>query len=62
MLHKPACTADPTPATGPTARGKRPVLDYPARYAFRIAITNARIVAMDDTHVTFKYKTPIYPW
>lgn len=37
-------------------RGKRAVLDYPARYAFRIAITNTRIVAMDDTHVTFKYK------
>jgi len=37
-------------------RGQQAVLDYLARYAFRIAITNARIVAMDDTHVTFKYK------
>ena len=37
-------------------RGKKAVVDYLARYAFRIAITNARIVAMDDTHVTFKYK------
>ena len=37
-------------------RGQRAVLDYLARYAFRIAITNARIVAMDDIHVTFKYK------
>jgi hypothetical protein len=37
-------------------RGKRAVLDYLARYAFRIAITNTRIVAMDDTRVTFKYK------
>jgi hypothetical protein len=37
-------------------RGKQAVLDYLARYAFRIAITNTRIVAMDDTHVTFKYK------
>ena len=37
-------------------RGQRAVLDYLARYAFRIAITNTRIVAMDDTHVTFKYK------
>ncbi|MHC4984437.1 MAG: IS91 family transposase, partial [Planctomycetota bacterium] len=37
-------------------RGKRAVLDYLARYAFRIAITNTRIVAMDDTHVTFRYK------
>jgi len=40
----------------PYGRGKRAVLDYLARYAFRIAITNTRIVAMDDTHVTFKYK------
>ena len=37
-------------------RGKRAVLDYLARYAFRIAITNPRIVAMDNTHVTFKHK------
>ena len=40
----------------PYGRGKRAVLDYLARYAFRIAITNTRIVAMDDTHVTFRYK------
>jgi len=37
-------------------KAKQAVVDYLARYAFRIAITNARIVAMDDTHVTFKYK------
>jgi hypothetical protein len=37
-------------------RGKKAVVDYLARYAFRIAITNARILAMDGTHVTFKYK------
>lgn len=37
-------------------RGRKAVVEYLARYAFRIAITNARIVAMDDTHVTFKYK------
>ena len=37
-------------------KGKRAVLDYLARYAFRIAITNTRIVAMDDTQVTFRYK------
>jgi hypothetical protein len=35
---------------------RQAVVDYLARYAFRIAITNSRIVAMDDTHVTFKYK------
>lgn len=37
-------------------RAKQAVVDYLARYAFRIAITNTRIVAMDDIHVTFKYK------
>jgi hypothetical protein len=37
-------------------RARKAVVDYLARYAFRIAITNARIIAMDDTHVTFKYK------
>jgi len=37
-------------------RARQAVMDYLARYVFRIAITNARIVAMDDTHVTFKYK------
>jgi len=36
---------------GPTA-----VLNYLGRYVFRIAITNHRIVNMDDAHVTFKYK------
>ena len=40
----------------PYGHGKQAVLQYLARYAFRIAITNARIVAMDDTHVTFRYK------
>jgi len=37
-------------------RARGAVMNYLARYAFRIAITNARIVAMDNTHVTFKYK------
>jgi hypothetical protein len=37
-------------------RGRQAVVEYLARYAFRIAITNTRIVAMDDTHVTFRYK------
>ena len=40
----------------PYGHGKQAVLQYLARYAFRIAITNARIVAMDATHVTFRYK------
>jgi hypothetical protein len=40
----------------PYGHGKQAVLQYLARYAFRIAITNARIIAMDATHVTFRYK------
>ena len=40
----------------PWGKGEPAVLDYLARYAFRIAIANCRIVAMDDTSVTFRYK------
>ena len=36
--------------------GDDAVLDYLSRYVFRIAISNARILGMDDTHVTFRYK------
>jgi hypothetical protein len=32
------------------------VVDYLARYTHRIAITNARILAVDDRQVTFRYK------
>lgn len=37
--------------TGPDA-----VLQYLGRYVFRIAITSGRILTMDETHVTFRYK------
>jgi DNA-directed RNA polymerase subunit RPC12/RpoP len=37
-------------------KGQDVVLKYLARYVFRIAITNNRIVSMDKTHVTFRYK------
>jgi hypothetical protein len=40
----------------PCGNGKDAVLSYLARYVFRIAISNSRLVAMDDTHVTFRYK------
>tara|TARA_Y100000294_G_scaffold176298_1_gene198288 strand:+ start:984 stop:2129 length:1146 start_codon:yes stop_codon:yes gene_type:complete len=40
----------------PWGKGERAVLDYLARYAFRIAIANCRIVEMDETTVTFRYK------
>ncbi len=32
------------------------VVDYLARYTHRIAITNARLLAVDDAQVTFRYK------
>ena len=40
----------------PCGNGKDAVLRYLGRYVFRIAISNSRLVAMDDTHVTFRYK------
>jgi len=40
----------------PYGEGAEAVLEYLARYVFRIAITNTRIVNMDDKHITFRYK------
>ncbi|MCP4378051.1 MAG: transposase [bacterium] len=40
----------------PYGKGQDAVLNYLARYVFRVALTNRRLVAMDDTHVTFQYK------
>jgi hypothetical protein len=36
--------------------GNDAVLNYLSRYVFRTAISNARILAVDDTHVTFRWK------
>jgi len=36
--------------------GNDAVLNYLSRYVFRTAITNARILSMDQTHVTFRWK------
>jgi Putative transposase/Transposase zinc-binding domain len=36
--------------------GEQAVLDYLARYVFRIALTNARIVGLDGDTVTIQYK------
>ncbi len=36
--------------------GEQAVLDYLARYVFRTAITNRRIIAIDEMTVTFQYK------
>jgi len=40
----------------PWGQGETAVLDYLARYVHRIAITNRRILAMDNRTVTFRYK------
>ena len=40
----------------PTVAGADSVLTYLARYVHRIAITNRRILSIDDGHVTFRYK------
>jgi hypothetical protein len=40
----------------PSGEGEHAVLDYLARYAFRIAITDRRILSIDDDGVTFRYK------
>ena len=37
-------------------QGETAVLDYLARYVHRVAITNRRILAMDERTVTFRYK------
>jgi hypothetical protein len=37
-------------------QGNDAVLTYLSRYVFRTALSNARIVAMDQTHVTFRWK------
>jgi hypothetical protein len=36
--------------------GNHAVLNYLSRYVFRTAISNARILGMDPTHVTFRWK------
>ncbi len=40
----------------PAGTGREAVLRYLARYVFRIVITKNRILKMDETHVTFRYK------
>jgi Putative transposase/Transposase zinc-binding domain len=37
-------------------QGNDAVLSYLSRYVFRTAISNARILALDPTHVTFRWK------
>jgi hypothetical protein len=40
----------------PWGEGPQAALGYLARYVFRIAITNNRILAIDDATVTYRYK------
>jgi hypothetical protein len=40
----------------PWGEGEQAVLDYLARYVFRVAITNTRITGLDDHTVTIRYK------
>lgn len=40
----------------PSIQGTERVLQYLARYVHRIAITNNRILSVDDSQVTFRYK------
>ena len=36
--------------------GPEQVLDYVGRYTHRVAISNRRLIALDETGVTFRYK------
>ena len=40
----------------PWGEGEQAILDYLARYVFRVAITNTRITGLDDHTVTIRYK------
>jgi len=40
----------------PAVQGTRTVLNYLARYIHRVAITNSRIISIDNGNVTFRYK------
>jgi len=43
-------------AQGAPFGGPEYVLQYLARYTHRVAISNHRLLAVDDTHVTFRWK------
>jgi putative transposase len=52
----PVRTADWVVYAKPPFGGPRQVLDYVGRYTHRVAIANHRILAIDDDHVTFRWK------
>ena len=56
LVANAAWTTDWVVHIKPWGIGENAVLDYLARYVFRIAITNARIVGLDQHTVTIRYK------
>ena len=46
----------------PTLHGSNQVLEYLGRYVFRIAITNNRILSINDGQVRFRYKDNKHGW
>ena len=40
----------------PPAKGVSQVLEYIARYAYRVAITNSRILEVTDNEISYDYK------
>jgi hypothetical protein len=40
----------------PPFAGPEAVLRYLARYTHRVAISNARLISVDDDHVVFRYR------
>ena len=40
----------------PTVQGTEPVLKYLGRYVHRIALTNSRMLSIEDGHVCFRYQ------
>jgi hypothetical protein len=52
----PVRTTDWVVYAKPPFGGPRQVLDYVGRYTHRVAIANHRLLAIDDDHVTFRWK------
>jgi hypothetical protein len=46
----------PPPELLPKGAGPEAVLAYLARYTHRVAISNSRLIALDERGVTFRYK------
>ena len=55
LLHD-ACGAEWVVYAKPPFEGPEPVLKYLARYTHRVAISNRRLLHVDDARVTFRFK------